>query len=138
MIKLSLPLYLLIVSTFASCMYGEHKSDATISKREITNPQIQILPSDAKHNFNNLYKYILEPKCISCHSGDEPDDDIDLTTYDNILNHPFYFLIVAGAPDESSLYLSVLNDDMPSEGDILTPEEKEFIKKWIELNAPQN
>ncbi|MBT7609962.1 MAG: hypothetical protein HN576_09410 [Bacteriovoracaceae bacterium] len=138
--KLYITLYLLIVFNFASCMYDNDKSVAIITdyrNADIPNQNIQKLPAGAKHNFNNLYKYILKPKCVSCHSGNEPDDDIDLTSYDNILNHPYYYLVVAGSPLESSLYLSVSSDDMPFEGTPLTDQEKKFIKKWIELNAPQ-
>lgn len=120
-------------------MYGESQSKALITATNQVKPGDQprvILPADAKHNFTNLYQYILKPKCISCHSGERPDDDIDLTTYDNILNHPFYYLVVPGLPFDSSLYLSVLHDDMPSENPALSKAEKDFIKKWIEINAP--
>ena len=120
-------------------MYGESQSDVIVSIKNQNIPGInprQILPHNAKHNFKNLYRFILKPKCISCHSGEQADDDIDLTTYDNIINHPYYYLVAPGLPLDSSLYLSVQHDDMPSKNPHLTKVEKDFIKKWIELNAP--
>jgi hypothetical protein len=140
MTKLHHTLYFTIILSFVSCMYSEGKSVATISlQRNIkkTTPNIQTPPVNAAHNFSNLYQYILKPKCVSCHSGEEPDDDIDLTTYNNLLNHPYYYLVVPGAPDESSIYLSIIADDMPSDAPPLTTQEKNFIQEWIKRGAPQ-
>jgi hypothetical protein len=133
-------LYLLFVLGFSSCIYHGEKSDALIYRTVNDDGTIlsrQTLPANAKHNFENLFKFIIKPKCLSCHSGNEPDDDIDLSTYSNIINHPYYYLVVPGSPLDSSLFISINNDDMPSDTSPLSSAEKQFIRKWIELNAPE-
>jgi hypothetical protein len=43
---------------------------------------------------------------------------------------------VPGSPEKSVLYLKISTDEMPAEGDKLTPEQKAFIRGWIASGAP--
>ncbi len=133
---LTLFLFSLPTLTLLGCIYHGEKSPPTLYDQQEQISKPFFLPKNAKHNFSNLHKYILKPKCISCHSGDNPDDDIDLTTYEKILNNPFHYLVIPGLPEESSLLQSVLDGNMPTEASPLSAHEVRFIQKWIELSAP--
>lgn len=137
MLRQKLSIFIPFLMLFQGCLYQGPKSAPKAEERKNPTFQNQGLPDQAEVNYKNLHEYILKPKCISCHSGVEPDGDVDLTSYDALLNHPYYFIVVAGSPDESSLYMSVLYDDMPPKSSPLSEKEKNFIKSWIEENAPQ-
>lgn len=130
-------IFIICFSLLSGCIYKGKKAplNLTNTNDQIVNPVL--LPQNAEVNYENLHKYILKPKCISCHSGETPDGDVGLSSYDEILNHPFYYVVVPGYPEESSLYQSVKDDSMPPEGRLLSQEEKNFLKKWIELNGPK-
>ncbi|MDQ3622322.1 MAG: hypothetical protein M3463_07525 [Verrucomicrobiota bacterium] len=54
-----------------------------------------------------------------------------------VAENPEY--VVRGEPENSEIYLMVRNDEMPGEDanvPPLTPEEKETVKRWIEMGAP--
>ena len=126
-----------IILILTGCIYQGKKSIPIVSDKPEIIQRPQGLPHDAVVNFKNVYRYILRPKCVSCHSGTEPDGEIDLSSYDAILNHPFYFVVVPGSPDESSLYQSILFDSMPTKGPFLSDKEKSFIENWIKAGALQ-
>jgi hypothetical protein len=44
--------------------------------------------------------------------------------------------IVPGSPEKSRLYQRIFADEMPAEGNKLTPEQKAFIRGWIAAGAP--
>lgn len=83
---------------------------------------------------------ILEAKCVECHGADLPRPDgkfgyvLDLA---RVAGNPE--MIVRGDPQRSELYLMVFHDEMPGEDASvppLTPEEKETVRRWIEIGAP--
>jgi len=84
---------------------------------------------------------ILEASCFECHGEERQRGDLRLDSKEAILqggeNGP---VVVAGSPDESSLYtLVVLPPDhidiMPAKGDPLTPEQTQAIHAWISAGA---
>lgn len=84
---------------------------------------------------------IFEAKCLDCHGPELPRPKgkfgyvLDLK---RVADNPDY--VERGHPDKSELYKMVLHDDMPGEDanvPPLTPEEKDIVKHWIELGAPE-
>jgi uncharacterized membrane protein len=84
---------------------------------------------------------IFEAKCLDCHGPELPRPKgkfgyvLDLK---RVADNPDY--VERGHPDKSELYKMVLHDDMPGEDanvPPLTPEEKDVVKHWIELGAPE-
>ena len=85
---------------------------------------------------------IFEAKCLDCHGSELPRPKgkfgyvLDLK---RVAANPEY--IDPGHPDESELYKMVRDDDMPGEDanvPPLTREEKETVRRWIELGAPES
>ena len=83
---------------------------------------------------------IFEAKCVDCHSSELPRPKgkfgyvLDL---ERVADNPDY--VVRGRPNESEIYLMVRDDEMPGEDanvPPLTPEEKEVVRRWVELGAP--
>jgi uncharacterized membrane protein len=84
---------------------------------------------------------IFEAKCLDCHGPELPRPKgkfgyvLDLK---RVAENPDY--IERGKPDKSELYKMVFNDEMPGEDanvPPLTKDEKEIVKQWIELGAPE-
>ncbi len=70
-------------------------------------------------------KEILDARCSACH---------DWTgSWESITGGG---RIVPGSPEKSILYQKISTDQMPAEGDKLTPEQKAFIRGWISAGAP--
>ncbi len=83
---------------------------------------------------------IFEAKCLDCHGPELPRPKgkfgyvLDLK---RMADNPEY--VERGKPDNSELFKMVFNDEMPGEDanvPALTPEEKEIVRRWIELGAP--
>jgi len=97
------------------------------------------LKPGAPLNFASVKTFILEPKCLSCHSGAsaKPENDpIDFSTYETTMVDRFIPLLVKGDPEDSRLYHSVETGEMPPKKR-LTNEEIEFIHDWIDACAPE-
>ena len=84
---------------------------------------------------------IFEAKCLDCHGPELPRPKgkfgyvLDLK---RVADNPDY--IDRGHPEKSELYKMVFNDEMPGEDanvPPLTKDEKEIVKHWIELGAPE-
>ncbi len=84
---------------------------------------------------------IFEAKCIECHGPELPRPKgkfgyvLDLK---RVAANPQY--VERGQPAKSDLYVMVRDDDMPGEDanvPALTPEEKEAVRRWVELGAPE-
>jgi uncharacterized membrane protein len=84
---------------------------------------------------------IFEVKCIDCHGPELPRPKgkfgyvLDLK---RVAANSDY--IVPGHPEKSDLYDMVFKEDMPGEDanvPPLTKDEKEIVRRWIELGAPE-
>jgi uncharacterized membrane protein len=83
---------------------------------------------------------IFEAKCLDCHGPELPRPKgkfgyvLDLR---RMADNPEY--VERGKPDKSELFKLVFNDEMPGEDanvPPLTKDEKEIVRRWIELGAP--
>jgi formylglycine-generating enzyme required for sulfatase activity len=103
----------------------------------------QATRSHAAVDFVKSVQPILETNCLSCHSGDKPHGDFDLTTRKSALetgsSPPS---IVPGKPEESPLYtFTIVPPDDPSimpptkNAKPLTKAETETLKQWIAEGA---
>lgn len=98
-----------------------------------------IIRGEAPLNFSSLQDYILRPKCMSCHSGEnsKPENDpINFDSYETTMIRRFVPLLIKGKPEVSRLFISVETGEMPEQGK-LHEKEIEFISNWIEACAPE-
>ena len=82
---------------------------------------------------------LLKKNCMGCHGGLHQKAGLDLRTLDTMLKGgDDGEVLVKGKPQESTLYLSVLEDEMPKgkNKDKLTKAEKNLLKTWIEAGFP--
>ena len=108
MIKVLLVIFILVIS--ASCKRSP--SDLSFKSKDDLVRRNQLATGEAPLNFNSLQKYILKPKCMSCHSGPDAkpnNDPIDFTTYDSTMVDRFIPLLVKGKPQKSRLKHSLIS-----------------------------
>ncbi len=83
---------------------------------------------------------IFEAKCVDCHGPEVPRPKgkfgyvLDLK---RVAANPKF--VLRGNPEDSVLYDLIFHDEMPGEDanvPALTKEEKEKVKRWIEIGAP--
>ena len=92
--------------------------------------------------FLTKVKPLLKQKCLGCHGdGDELESNFDMRTRAGILGGGDIDVgAVAGKPDESPIYQSVLRiGDLvmpPKERNALSEDEVAIIKRWIEMDLP--
>ncbi len=96
----------------------------------------------AKIDFEHQVKPILESSCLSCHDAEHTKGEFRLDSQAGALKggEKKGAGLVPGQPDKSSLYASVTlppkhDDIMPPKGDVLTKEQTEVLKSWIEQGA---
>lgn len=83
---------------------------------------------------------LFQETCVECHGPDlaSPDGEFGyVLDFPRMAANPD--LIVPGAPDKSEIYLLVLHDEMPGEDSDhgpLSAEQKNLVRRWIELGAP--
>lgn len=84
----------------------------------------QTIPSDPTFvSFTEMSEVFFANKCTNCHKG--------MKTEEGILEY-----IVPGDAEASPLYLSVKDDWMPKRGPVLTEEEKEVMRVYIDGLEP--
>ena len=99
---------------------------------------------DDQVQFNRDIRPILTDNCFHCHGPDPASRkaglrlDRDSGLFGQTDNG---VSVVAGKPDQSDLYARIISDDEdelmppPSSKKIITPKQKELIKKWIQQGA---
>jgi uncharacterized membrane protein len=109
------------------------KCTNTNSPEKIEKPDINTLSV----SFENLQKYILAPKCLSCHSSETREGDIVLESIQSLQDGQ----VIASTAEESLLYRIVLPGKKgqmpPAKSGLprLTDDELNFLKKWIDNGA---
>lgn len=101
----------------------------------------EVIQGNPALGFKNLQKFILKPKCMSCHSTKagrvEPElDPIDFDSYESTMVSRFIPLLIKGEPQKSRLYAEVYKGTMPIRGR-LHDKEIEYISNWIKACAPK-
>ncbi len=93
--------------------------------------------------FLDLVKPMLDRRCRDCHNREQPEAELDMTTYDSLMEGgETGSVIVAGRPEFSELLNRITlppDDDafMPAEGNTpLTDRQVEIIEWWIAAGAP--
>ncbi|HKB91762.1 MAG TPA: DUF2231 domain-containing protein [Opitutaceae bacterium] len=83
---------------------------------------------------------VFRATCVECHGADlsKPKKDFGyVLDLKRVAANPDF--VVRGKPDKSDLYLLIEDDEMPGENSHsgpLTAPQKELVKRWIELGAP--
>lgn len=100
-------------------------------------------PVSGNVDFDAQIRPILESRCYECHGEKKQKGRLRLDQRTSVFEPPKGKKprVVAGKPDESSLYtLTTLEKDdpdiMPAEGDPLTAEQTALLRAWIEQGAP--
>ena len=77
---------------------------------------------------------VLKARCFSCHGESGANEG----GFNYALNRKRLVreLVVPGSADESKLLQRVVKGEMPPDGDKLTKDEIETLRKWIEADAP--
>jgi len=97
-------------------------------------------PSEEGTRLAGRVREIFEAKCLDCHGAELPRPKgkfgyvLDLK---RIADNPEY--VIRGQPEKSEIYTVVFTDEMPGEDanvPALTADEKEIVRRWIELDAP--
>ncbi|MCB0362804.1 MAG: DUF1588 domain-containing protein, partial [Bdellovibrionales bacterium] len=81
--------------------------------------------------FDDINSTIIQPKCLSCHTGQSPSGEVDLSSYESIVLSRF---LVAGNAEASLLFQAVANGSMPPDGK-LSQDLIENLKSWINAGA---
>ncbi|MEM8668991.1 MAG: PSD1 and planctomycete cytochrome C domain-containing protein [Planctomycetota bacterium] len=113
-----------------------------VSTTHAADPEILDKPT-AERLFTLRVLPVLKEKCFGCHGGNTEDirGEYDVTTLEGMLHggESGETSIVAGSPDDSSLYWAVTWDGMempPKENDRLTKQQTDWIRDWIRAGAP--
>lgn len=107
----------LVILFQASCNYKIQKVPST---DEILKPESAALSFDA------VYKAVIEPRCIECHSNAHGNKGkVNLETYAQVL------------AQLKDVKLSIEDGSMPKDRSPLTADEKSIILYWISIGAPE-
>ncbi|MFT6631539.1 MAG: hypothetical protein ACJAS4_001488 [Bacteriovoracaceae bacterium] len=138
-----------VIFTFISLIllnscFDRNATDVKYSKNNFTSRETLLARGEAPLNFSSLKKYILKPKCISCHAGEDAkpaSDPIDFSTYETTMIDRFAPLFILGKGEKSRLVKSLTHTDlerrMPLDANQLSKLEIEFITNWINACAPK-
>ena len=98
-----------------------------------------ILPLYAEVDYNSEIQPIFNSSCINCHSGSDAEEDLSLTSYDNLMNGGESGDVVIPYDHANSLLWQYINSGfMPPYGsgnDILTTGQINLIAQWINEGA---
>ena len=82
---------------------------------------------------------MFQARCTECHGGPEPQEGLNLSTYEGAMAGSSYGTVIeAGSVDGSLMIDWIASGDMPKEGDPVTPEELELLRAWIAAGAQDN
>ncbi len=95
-----------------------------------TNPQPAPSQSPATATFTWINANVLQPNCVSCHSGSSAPSGIDLSSYSSVMSSA----VTAGNPSSSKLYTATSSGSMPPSG-ALPAADVTAIQSWIQAGA---
>lgn len=82
--------------------------------------------------FATIDATVFKPFCLRCHQGDEPAGGLSIGDYRALIDDGW---VVAGDPENSSVYTSMVSGDMPKRGAKPTAELIESVREWIANGA---
>ena len=98
-----------------------------------------ILPLYAEVDYNSEIQPIFNSSCTSCHSGSDAEEDLSLTSYNNVMNGGDSGDVVIPYDHANSLLWQYVNSSyMPPYGsgnDPLTTYQINLIAQWIDEGA---
>jgi len=82
---------------------------------------------------------IFQDRCFECHSGDDPEEGLALTSYKDVMAGSIYGAVIKpNDVDGSYLVEMITTGQMPKKGPDLTKTQIDTILAWIEAGAPDN
>ena len=90
--------------------------------------------------FEERVRPILQNNCVECHNPSQSKGEFDLSTREALLfEGEFGAWVIPGEPDDSELLYLIDHEDkpfMPKDAPQLAQEDRDAIRRWIELGAP--
>ena len=109
--------------------------DETIEPTIKPSPTIDL----ANVSFNDHVLPIFEQYCTECHGGDDPEEGLRLTGYDEVMAGSWNGSVIEpGNVEESYLIEQIVTGRMPKRGPKVPPAEIEIITAWVGAGAPDN
>ena len=97
---------------------------------------VLILPLYAEVDYNSEIQPIFNSSCINCHSGSDAEEDLSLTSYDNLMNGGESGDVVIPYDHANSLLWQYITFGyMPPGNNDLTGEQVDIIAQWINEGA---
>lgn len=88
-------------------------------------------------NYDETFRAMFNGRCAGCHSGNNPEAGLDLSSYDAIMaGSPDGPGLIPGDPD-GSLIVQRQSQSEPHFGQVL-PDELEALREWIAAGAPED
>jgi hypothetical protein len=79
---------------------------------------------------------IFQARCLTCHGGEAPRAELDLRTKGQLIRGGKSGPVLrVGAAQASLIWEKIVSDQMPAEGEKLTPDQKAMIRGWIDAGA---
>jgi hypothetical protein len=95
-----------------------------------------IFPLYAGIDYNSEIQPIFNSRCINCHGGSDPEEDLSLTSYDNVMNGGDNGDVVIPFDHANSLLWQYINSGfMPPGANDLTDSQVDLIVQWINEGA---
>lgn len=89
-------------------------------------------------NYEDHILPIFEQHCAECHGADDPEEGLQVTTYQALMAGSIYGSVIKpGDPDNSYLVELVVKGQMPKKGPDLNQAELDTIIAWVKAGAPE-
>jgi hypothetical protein len=82
--------------------------------------------------FSEINRLVIQPYCINCHNPLKSKGNVDLSSLAKIRANNR--IVKFGDPNQSLLYLTILEGSMPPRGELPSPELTEKVRQWIADN----
>ena len=97
---------------------------------------VLILPLYAEVDYNSEIQPIFNSRCTNCHSGSDAEEDLSLTSYNNVMNGGDSGDVVIPYDHANSLLWQYINSGfMPPGTNDLTDSQVDLIAQWINEGA---